>query len=253
LNFGCFLMMIIFHKLRCEVSRFIGIFLQWTFVVCAGQEFQSPVIMILAMNQQIKRDYWNWQCSSCHLEPDWLVNSTYKGEGVYKWLNIRSTIWEFEADGTHLYYQSLDKKCSFCFSFFSLNIFNDKHFADCLICWVPVCSSGWGTDLQWVDIKVGPFNPNVFNLPPNCNSKCDSTLSVQIMHLVTLDKILIFMRCFFLFCFVKIDSIVKVVSLQHTKDPLLFGNFFIVPKITTLLWKSFYWVVFQFICCFFDL
>lgn len=42
---------------------------------------------------------------------------------------------------------------------------------------VPVCSSGWGTDLQWVNIRVGPFNQNVFNLPENCNSKCDSTKS----------------------------------------------------------------------------
>jgi hypothetical protein len=82
-------------------------------------------------------------------EPDWLINSTYKGEDVYKWLNVRSTVWEFEADGTHLYYQSVDKQ-------------------------LPVCSSGWGTDLQWVNVRVGPFDQNVFNLPANCNSKCDN-------------------------------------------------------------------------------
>jgi len=94
--------------------------------------------------------YWNipdaGYCCLCWTnlritEPGWLLNTNYSGQVSYSLVDppVEATAWTWFADGSHIYYQSV---------------------SDAL----PVAESGWGTDLQWSNIKIDPIDPAVFEL-----------------------------------------------------------------------------------------
>jgi hypothetical protein len=85
-------------------------------------------------------------------QPNWLVklNATYAGRDVYPFTNVQSTLWNFDSQGAHVYYQGYKHK-------------------------LPVAERGWGTDMQWVDIVVQKPDSHVFDLPSSCQGACDAT------------------------------------------------------------------------------
>eukprot|EP00026_Physarum_polycephalum_P016515 Phypoly_transcript_17437.p1 GENE.Phypoly_transcript_17437~~Phypoly_transcript_17437.p1 ORF type:complete len:215 (+),score=30.60 Phypoly_transcript_17437:98-742(+) len=74
-------------------------------------------------------------------EPNWLENTSYSGESDYSLLDppVPSSVWTWNEDGQHLYYQSESGM-------------------------LPVAESGWGTDMQWIGVKTGSFDTSVFDL-----------------------------------------------------------------------------------------
>ena len=122
-------------------------------------------------------------------QPNWLVklNATYAGvstrwdtalahshwpfsqRDVYPFTNVQSTLWNFDSQGAHVYYQGYKHKCKYSARASWVQSHWPRTYS------VPVAERGWGTDMQWVDIVVQKPDSHVFDLPSSCQGACDAS------------------------------------------------------------------------------